>query len=105
MTANEKVCLFTSTFRGEVVSNDTHQLEIHFAGALEGWLSEEEKELLNLLGAINIMAYTGGWGNSPYEYTGNLNTACCGYGMFKFEDDETGEETLPIPQPVECMVV
>lgn len=93
MTAKEKAKLFISQFPDsgwELGKYYYEDLTVNFAKR-QDWLSNEEETLLRKLNAVNIAAYTGGWGkNNPIKYTDNLNTACCGIGSFKFEDDILG---------------
>jgi hypothetical protein len=98
MTALQKAQLYADTFpKGVcVVNKSEYQLDINF-NRLNRWLTKDEESLLTLLGAFNVFAFNGGWGNTPLTYTGNLNTCCGGSGWYCFEDDET--ESLPIPLP------
>lgn len=102
MTAKEKVFYFNQLFPSSSISNvnDIPAIEIDFHKR-NAWLSETEEAFLRLFEGINIFAYEGGWGDNPYIYTDNLNTASCGVGIFIFDDDEeTEEQSKPITIPL-----
>lgn len=99
MTAIDKASMFISTFPSPyhtLVTDRGYQLDIN-GDKKRRYLSDEEKHLLTLLGAINVFAYESEGLRGLMVYTGNLDTYCCGDASFKFSDDEDGVETLPLP--------
>lgn len=100
MTAKQKIAFLVQILPNAVkseLSNGVPTLEIDFAKQND-WLSEEDEMWLRLYDATNIFAYSPAFGGESEEYTDELNTACCGVGVYIFNDDlpELVQSTIPI---------
>lgn len=102
MTSQQKAQLVIDTFPKGRFSHHQQDnpgiayLDCDFVGR-RIWLSSDEEALLRMLGAINVFAVTGGFMGQPLKQLEDLNYACCGQGTFRFYDDPSAEDTLPVP--------
>lgn len=105
MTRDKKAELIVSTFKDWVINNTSQEYlgliaEVDLK-ARNSWLKEEEKALLEMLGATNIFSPHVTTAFLPEQFRSKevtLNAVCCGIASFIFEDDGD-KESLPILNP------